>query len=106
MLRGRHCSYVTVHRNETYLYFNDLRGDAERPGRRPPYTKRAEDRAASARCRCRRTRVRVSSCSWSKPLDRTVLELLVRLRGAEIQRRCTIKVDRSPTAGTAPTSFR
>src|SRR5258706_6159536 len=59
MLRGPHCSYVTVHGNETYLYFNDLRGDAERPGRRPGILRERRVEAASARCRCRRARSRL-----------------------------------------------
>src|SRR5882757_800152 len=79
MLQGLHCSYVTVHRNETYLYFNELSEDAERPGRRAPCTEQKRIEAASARCRSRRARVRVSSFWWSKSPDRTASELLVRL---------------------------
>jgi hypothetical protein len=89
MLRGRHCSYVTVHRNETYLYFNDLRGDAERPGRRPRILREQSDRSsfsqmppprafASPRARGRNQRI-------------TPCELLVRLCAGETQSRCATK---------------
>jgi len=51
--------------------------------------------------------VRVASSSWSKPLDRTVLDLLVRLCAGEIPSRWSRpRVDRWPTATTASTPFR
>jgi hypothetical protein len=66
--------------------------------------------AASARCRCPRARVRVSSFPWSKPPDRTALELLVRLCAGETPVRfrgaARSTVDRCPIAATASTSFR
>jgi len=106
MLRGGHCSYVTVHRNETHLYFNDLSEGAERPGRRTPYTeqkKRIE--AASTRRQCPAARVRVSSFWWSKPPDRTASELLVRLASVRFRAAARPTVDRRPLAA-ASTSFR
>ena len=103
MLRGQHCSYVTVHRNETYLYFNELSEGAERPGRRAPCTEQIE--AASARCRSRRARVRVSSFWWSKPPDRTASELLVRLASVRFRAAARPTLDRCSLAA-ASTSFR
>jgi len=105
MLRGRHCSYVTVHRNETHLYFNDLSEGAERPGRRAPYTEQKRIEAASARCRSRRARVRVSSFWWSEPPDRTASELLVRLASVRFRAAARPTLDRCPLA-PASTSFR
>jgi len=70
MLRGRHCSYVTVHRNETYLYFNDLRLNAERPVRRSPYTKIAKGRSGFSQMPVPAERAFASSFPRSKPPDR------------------------------------
>ena len=61
--------------------------------------------AASARCRCPRARVRVCSFPWSKPPDRTALELLVRLCATEIQSRCATNGRQIPDRA-ASTSFR
>jgi len=104
MLQGRHCSYVTVHRNETYLYFNELSEDAERPGRRAPSTEQKRIEAASARCRSRRARVRVSSFWWSKSPDRTASELLVRLASVRFRGAARPTVDRCPLAAASTSS--
>src|SRR6267154_2920630 len=104
MLRGRDCSYVTVHRNETYLYFNDLRADAERPGDVPVYQHSKRSKRLQPDAGARRARV-ASSFPWSKSPDRTALGLLVRLCAAEIQSRCATNGRQVPDR-TASTSFR
>jgi hypothetical protein len=105
MLRGRHCSYVTVHRNETHLYFNDLSEDAERPGRHAPYTEQKGSKVLQPDAGARRARVRVSSFWWSKPPDRTASELLVRLAPVRFRAAARPTLDRCSLAA-ASTSFR